>query len=128
MQVTKPQLERQQIILKVLGFYMGHVDGVWGPLTIAAKKKFEADARFMPGFPSNGMPFAEGKPLPAGMTLNKTTGLFYHPAIEDHINPPKAAAPEVAGEEAAPVVEATVTEVANQPPQQNRHQQHPSKK
>ncbi len=104
MQVEKVQLERQQLILKVLGFYQGHLDGVWGPISIAAKKKFEADKRFVPGMPNNGMPFREGQTYPAGMTLGKDD-LFYHPAIDPHIKPtvptstPPGAEPDMSDEE-----------------------------
>jgi hypothetical protein len=85
MQVKKEQLQRQQEILGVLGFYHGKFDGIWGPKSIEAKKRFEADARFVPGIPNNGLPFADKPPYPALMTLNHQTGLLEHPALTAHV-------------------------------------------
>jgi hypothetical protein len=97
MQVTKSQLERQQLILKALGFYFGKLDGIWGPMSIEAKKKYEADASFRPGIPNNGMPFGERPPYPAGITLDHATGLLHHPRIDLHTLP--TAAPQPSEEE-----------------------------
>lgn len=83
MQVAKEQIERQQLIFKALGFYNAAIDGVWGPETIEAKKKFEASRLFAPGIPNNGMPFITGQQLPAGMSLRRgKIALLYHPLIE----------------------------------------------
>lgn len=81
MQVSNKQIERQQLILKALGFFTGVVNGVWGPGTIEAKKKFEASRQFMPGIPNNGLPFRSGQRLPVGITL-RHDGLLYHPDID----------------------------------------------
>lgn len=83
MQVLKTEIKRQQEILAALGFYHGEIDGIWGPKCIAAKKKFEADRRFTPGIPNNGMPFGARPPYPAGMTLDHATGLLNHPALAE---------------------------------------------
>lgn len=87
MQVTQPQLQRQQLILQVLGFYHGKLDGIWGPESIEAKKRFEAQSSFRPGIPNNGMPFSDRPPYPAGMTVDHRSMLLYHPAIEKHLTP-----------------------------------------
>lgn len=79
MQVKTEQLIRQQEIMKVLGFYHGEIEGVWGPKSIDAKKKFEASPTFSPGIPKNGMPFADHGPYPANITLDYATGLLDHP-------------------------------------------------
>jgi len=82
MQTTFPQLVRQQIILKGLGYYKGPIDGLWGPMTIEAKKRFESELTFLPGLPNNGLPFAGVKPWPLGITLDVKTGLLVHPCVE----------------------------------------------
>lgn len=82
MQTTFAQLVRQQIILKGLGFYKGAIDGVWGPETIDAKKRFERDMSYLPGLPNNGLPFPGHKPFPSGMTVSTDTGLLHHPCID----------------------------------------------
>lgn len=84
MQVSKEQIKRQQEILSVLGFYHGKFDGIWGPKSIEAKKRFEADARFIPGIPNNGMPFASKGPYPALITINHATDMLEHPALTEH--------------------------------------------
>lgn len=83
MQVQKHELERQQQILKALGFYHGKIDGIWGPKSIDAKKKFEASPSFPPGIPNNGMPFRDNGPYPAGVTMNHMTGLLEHPRMNE---------------------------------------------
>ena len=87
MQVNTEQLQRQQLIMQALGFYFGKIDGVWGPRSIEAKKRFEADPTFRPGIPANGMPFGDRPPYPAGVTYDHATGLLYHPKIEEHLKP-----------------------------------------
>lgn len=102
MQVLPEQIERQQLILKALGFYHAAIDGVWGPETIEAKKKFEASRLFAPGIPNNGMPFITGQQLPAGISLRRgKVSLLHHPLIEALLS----AAPEPKAAPApAPVV------------------------
>lgn len=83
MQIKKEQLERQQEILKLLGFYQGKVDGIWGPRSIDAKKKFEASNSFAPGIPKNGMPFADFGPYPANITIDHATNMLQHPRLSE---------------------------------------------
>jgi len=81
MQTKKEQLTRQQEILKGLGFYTGKIDGIWGPESIKAMKRFEAQpAIFLPGRPNHGMPLSDIPPHPAGFYLRK--GLFHHACID----------------------------------------------
>jgi hypothetical protein len=82
MQTDPVQLKRQQEILKVLGYYTGKCDGVWGPASIQAKKQFEACRNFLPGRPTFGMPF-DNSPLPKGIYIKD--GLLYHPLLENLI-------------------------------------------
>lgn len=84
MQVSTEQLKRQQEILKALGFYHGKLDGIWGPKSIQAKKKFEGDPKFVPGIPNNGLPFASKGPYPSLITLNHQTDMLEHPALSAH--------------------------------------------
>lgn len=87
MQVKEEQLKRQQAIMKALGFYHAVPDGVWGPDSIKAKKKWESDAKsFIPGIPNDGLPFSSDGPFPAGMTYDRQTGLLHHPVLD---MPPK---------------------------------------
>lgn len=60
-------LQRQQIILALLGYYNGKCDGIWGPATIKAKQRFECSGKFNPGYPNNGMPFSYDGPFPEGI-------------------------------------------------------------
>ena len=82
MQSSFAQLVRQQLILKGVGYYKGAIDGLWGPLSIEAKKEFERDPTFLPGLPNGGLPFADHKPYPAGISRDNVTTLLYHPVIE----------------------------------------------
>jgi peptidoglycan hydrolase-like protein with peptidoglycan-binding domain len=88
MQVQEEQIKRQQEILKVLGFYTASVDGTWGPLTILAKKKFEASSQFAPGIPNNGLPFKTGQRLPSGMTQQRD-GLLHHVLLDVPVASPE---------------------------------------
>lgn len=64
--ITDPEvLQNQQVVLALLGFYTGVCDGIWGPATIAAKKRFEADPRYRPAVPTFGMPIVAHAALPA---------------------------------------------------------------
>lgn len=60
-------LQRQQMVLKHLGYYHGKCDGIWGPDTIAAKRAFELSGNFNPGYPNNGLPFNQEGPYPIGI-------------------------------------------------------------
>lgn len=71
MQTDKKQLQRQQIILTHLGFYRHKCDGIWGPETISAKKRYEADPSFVPALPNNGLPFGEKEKYPKGIKMDK---------------------------------------------------------
>ena len=81
MQFEKPQLEQQQRLLASLGFYSGKLDGIWGPSSIAAKKRYEASESFIPGVPSSGLPFASRPPYPVGISVGPK-GLLTHPAMD----------------------------------------------
>lgn len=83
MQVEKEQIQRQQEILAVLGYYKFECDGLWGPKTIDAKKKFEADRSFVPGIPNNGLPFADRGPYPSMIVMDHMTGLLHHPKLNE---------------------------------------------
>ncbi len=82
MQSEFAHLVRQQVILKGLGYYTGPIDGIWGPMSIDAKRRFEADKSFLPGLPNNGLPFAHSRPWPAGITRDPSSGMLYHPCID----------------------------------------------
>lgn len=118
MQVTQAQLKRQQEILGVLGFYFGAFDGIWGPKSIEAKKKFEANPSFTPGIPNNGLPFGERPPYPASISFDHVTQMLHHPKLLE-----KAIAPFVEPEPESyevPVVAEVPTTEAPQPYQQNQ--------
>lgn len=67
--MNRRQIQNQQMILKVLGFYRGKCDGIWSKQTIKAKQEFERDPKFKPAYPNNGMPFdlQVTAKLPAGV-------------------------------------------------------------
>lgn len=67
MQAGTRQLLRQQLILKALGYYNYHLNGIWGTHSIDAMRKFERSDAFIPGRPSGGLPFAESGPYPKGI-------------------------------------------------------------
>ncbi len=69
MQLTKKQLQRQQIVMAHLGFYKHKCDGIWGPESIQAKRKFESHSSFIPALPTNGLPFGEKEKYPKGMRM-----------------------------------------------------------
>lgn len=84
MQTGKAQIERQQLILYVKGFYHGKIDGIWSTKTIEAKKKWEATGRgFTPGLPNNGLPFDNRGPYPKGVTLG-SDGLLTCLEVEEY--------------------------------------------
>lgn len=70
--VNRRLIQNQQMILKALGYYTGKCDGIWSALTIKAKKAFEADPKFKPAYPNNGMPFELGhvSKYPSGIYLD----------------------------------------------------------
>lgn len=119
MQSSFPQLVRQQLILKAMGFYKGPIDGQWGPNTIDAKKRFESDMTYLPGLPAAGMPFAGQKPWPSGITLDQKTGLLYHPAIEDLLTQEKEAISKGPAGRAKPVVEAPIKTPKSSPKEES---------
>ena len=81
MQHEKKQLMKQQELMKSMGFYYGAVDGIWGPKSIEAKKRFESDATFTPGIPNNGLPFGSRPPYPRGVTV-QAGGLLHHMVMD----------------------------------------------
>lgn len=60
-------LQHQQIVLKFLGYYDGKCDGIWGPDSVAAMRRFELSGKFNPGCPKNGQPINNYRKLPAGL-------------------------------------------------------------
>ena len=81
MQTGSEQIKRQQEILKAKGFYKGKLDGIWGPSSIEAKKKWEVSGTFTPGLPSAGLPFSNKGPYPKGVTLDRKAGLLTCPEL-----------------------------------------------
>lgn len=77
MQLTKKQIQMQQIILSHLGFYKNKCDGIWGPATIAAKKAFEGQKSFIPALPNSGLPFGEKEKYPKGFKMGADRLLAY---------------------------------------------------
>jgi hypothetical protein len=77
MQLGKKQLQRQQVILAHLGFYKHKCDGIWGPDSIAAKRKFESSPSFIPALPNNGLPFGEKEKYPKGIRIGADRLLTY---------------------------------------------------
>lgn len=70
---TNPEiLQRQQMVLKHLGYYSGILDGIWGPASIKAKRDFEMGGSFVPGIPNRGLPFVVGTPLPLNVFPDPT--------------------------------------------------------
>lgn len=96
MQHEKKQLIRQQEIMRGMGFYYGVIDGIWGPKSIEAKKRYESDATFTPGIPNNGMPFGSRPPYPRGVTVG--AGSLLHHMVLD-----KPVVAEIVVPEEAPV-------------------------
>lgn len=81
MEIKRECLQRQQMILKFLGYYQGACDGIWSEKTIAAKRDFEVSGKFHPAYPNNGMPFDPASKLPSGIMLDFSrprTGLLIH--------------------------------------------------
>lgn len=77
---TRPAaLQRQQMILTVFGHYNGKCDGIWGPDSFAAMRKFEASGKFSPAIPRGGNPLGISDRLPPNVfrdTVNATAGQF----------------------------------------------------
>jgi len=81
MEIKKECLQRQQMILKFLGYYQGACDGIWSEKTIAAKRDFEVSGKFHPAYPNNGMPFDPFSKLPSGIMLDFSkprSGMLIH--------------------------------------------------
>ncbi len=85
MEIKRECLQRQQMILKFLGYYQGACDGIWSEKTIAAKRDFEVSGKFHPAYPNNGMPFDPFSKLPSGIMLDFSkprSGMLIHVDIE----------------------------------------------
>lgn len=96
MQTDTKALVRQQLILKQLGFYTGPLDGIWGPVTIEAMRKFENRLdMFRPARPRGGLPFADGDKLPHHFWMQG--GLLCHECLKG-TDEQEAQAVEAAGE------------------------------
>lgn len=79
METNVKRLQRQQMILKFLGYYQGKCDGIWSAKTIAAKRAFELSGKFNPAYPNNGMPMDVDGPFPAGVIRDyKQKGFLTH--------------------------------------------------
>lgn len=76
MQITKPELARQQLVMKFLKFYKHKIDGIWGPESIAAKQAWESQRSFIPAYPNQGMPFGARDTLPKGVSFNPKTRIM----------------------------------------------------
>jgi len=76
MQLKKTQLQRQQVIMSKLGFYRHRCEGIWGPASIDAKRKWERLSAFVPGLPTNGLPFGERDYVPVGVRFDKPSRMF----------------------------------------------------
>jgi len=113
-QKSEEQLRRQQDILKTLGFYNGALDGIWGPGSIAAMKKFEADPTFRPGIPNHGMPLGDAPPYPAFISKDTDKGrlanLLTHPNL-DHRITPKASVKAAEVKVEAPAIDTSAVKV-----------------
>lgn len=86
METNVKRLQRQQMVLKFLGYYSGKCDGIWSAKTIAAKREFETSGKFAPAYPNNGAPFDFTSKLPQGLTLDwnaPRSGLIHHLDIPD---------------------------------------------
>lgn len=97
MQIKKEQLQRQQKIMKHLGFYRHSCDGIWGPESIAAKKSWESDPVFVPALPNGGLPFADRDPTPKGVSYSRTDRMFFIEGADldtDTVEEPKDSEPQ----------------------------------
>lgn len=73
---TRPKaLQRQQMILTVLGYYQGSCDGIWSVETLAAMRKFEASGKFAPALPRNGLPLDLNSKMPPGIFRDTVTAV-----------------------------------------------------
>jgi len=71
MQTGKMELMSQQVVLAFLGYYNGAIDGIWSAASMKAKVAFECADNYVPGIPSNGLPFAVTDRLPKGLYWEK---------------------------------------------------------
>lgn len=131
MQIKKPQLQRQQVIMAKLGFYKGVCEGIWGPESIAAKSTWETDPSYIPALPSNGLPLGDRDPLPKGVSFDKNTRLFVlqgltEEEIEKYTKPRNVSQPS-SEEPKKEKEEESETEKQSEPvipsPEQNNQQQ-----
>lgn len=84
MQTDTKALVRQQLILRQLGFYTGPLDGIWGPVSIEAMKKFENRLElFRPARPKGGLPFSDGDKLPRHFYWDRGGLLCHDEALKD---------------------------------------------
>jgi hypothetical protein len=109
MQIKKEQLKLQQMIMSALGFYRNTCDGIWGPASIASKRKWEMDKSFIPGLPNSGLPLSEDSLYPKGVTLDAKSKLFGHARLTSDL---------IASFEAHPAAQpsASIPEVLTTPP------------
>ena len=71
MQTGKMELMSQQVVLAFLGYYNGAIDGIWSAASMKAKVAFECADNYVPGIPSNGLPFGLTDRLPKGLYWDK---------------------------------------------------------
>jgi hypothetical protein len=83
MQFKPEQIKRQQMIMRVLGFYSGKIDGIWAQKCIEAKRNWELSGKFNPANPNNGLPFADTDPLPSGMRFDRVSRMFTHRELSE---------------------------------------------
>jgi hypothetical protein len=93
MQTGKEKHSRQQLIMQLLGFYKGKVDGIWGPATMDAKRRWEMSTKFEPAIPNNGLPLGDRGPYPKGIRIG-SDGLLTCAELELHLS--KGLKPEAA--------------------------------
>lgn len=90
MQIKPRELLRQQLVLKKLGYYTGPLDGVWGPNSIEAMRKFEMRLdKFRPAHQSGGLPLPAGGPLPKGFWMDR--GLLCYDDLTSESTPEELA-------------------------------------
>lgn len=97
MQFKPEQIKRQQMIMRVLGFYTGKIDGIWAQKCIEAKRAWELSGKFNPANPNNGLPFADTDPLPTGMRFDRVSRMFTHRELTETL------IAELSGKTSAPV-------------------------
>ena len=71
---AQQQLATMQAVMRVLGYYDGAVDGVWGPKCVTAIRSWECDDSFDPALPTRGYPITYPSRLPKGLTWQPGAG------------------------------------------------------